>query len=47
MYLDYTAPYKILDTLPTNATAICDKGYVSCKLEKFLLNLRINLSPIY
>ena len=44
---DTTASYGILSSLPHKATAIGDKGYVSSKLESFLLKLGINLSPIY
>lgn len=44
---DTTASYKILPYLPNKSIAVGDKGYVSNKLESFLLDFGINLSPIY
>ena len=44
---DTTASYNLLPYLPNKSIAVGDKGYVSNKLESFLLSLGISLSPIY
>jgi hypothetical protein len=43
---DVTAAYEFLPYMPKNSIVIVDKGYVSNKLDNFLTNLGIKLSPI-
>ena len=43
---DVKASYKLLPQLPKNSLAIGDKGYVSSKLDAFLKQFGIHLSPI-
>jgi len=44
---DVTASYHLLPYLSRGSIVIGDKGYVSGKLENFLKNLDITLSPIF
>jgi hypothetical protein len=44
---DITASYKFAFNLPENSILIGDKGYVSKKLDSFLKQFNINLSPIF
>ncbi len=44
---DVTAAYDFLPYMPKNSIVIGDKGYVSNKLDNFLTNLGIKLSPIF